>query len=80
MKLNAYFIPQKRNSKLMKKLYLTSENIQFPYANIEENVYGIGLGNIFMSIIPKSQVRRANIPLVRLAQQRKQSLERRGNL
>jgi hypothetical protein len=77
MKLNAYFIPQKRNSKLMKKLYLTSENIQFPYANIEENVYGIGLGNIFMSIIPKSQV---NIPLERLAQQRKQSLERRGNL
>lgn len=61
MKLDPYLtLTHKINPKQIKDLTIRPKTIQFLEENIE-NLHGTGLGNDFLSDIPKTQVTKAKI-------------------
>ena len=56
MKLGPYFAPYKKiNSKWIKDLSVRPETVKFLEENIVEKLHDIGLGTVFLDIIPKAQ-------------------------
>ena len=55
MKLGPYLAPYKKiNSKLIKDLSVRPETVRFLEENIVEKLHDIGLGTVFLDIIPKA--------------------------